>query len=223
MFYNRDSAAQMLADRLKGLSYKNPVVLGIPRGGVVLATIIARSLNADLDVLLARKISSQDQPEFAIGSVSEDGEVYVYNKELTRDAFFEREKNRQFEEIKLRRSLIRQITEKVSLHDRSVIITDDGIATGSTLIAGLHAVYLQKPYEVIVATPVAPPGTLQSLSKLCDEIICIDCPENFRAIGQFYQQFDQVSDFEMLKIIKDFKQYKQKIYEKDTKKVDILN
>lgn len=204
MFHDRKDAATQLVARLKGRNFQYPVVLGVPRGGMIPASIIAHELNAELDVLLARKLRASFQPELAIGAISEDGEVYLYQPEMVDKEYLEKEKAHQLAEIKRRRSLIRNVLEPVSLEGRSVIITDDGIATGSTIMAGLHAIRCKKPFEVVVAIPIAPPETLKQIKNECDEAICLHSPKSFWSIGQFYRDFAQVTDEEMIELLSDF-------------------
>src|SRR5512137_1559748 len=139
MFANREDAARQLADRLRGRELVDPVVLAIPRGGVVTGAVLARELGAELDVVLARKLRAPGQPELAVGAVSEDGQVYLnhYAQEYldVMEEYLEQERRHQMAEIARRKELFRSVRPKAPLAGRSVIVTDDGIATGSTMIA----------------------------------------------------------------------------------------
>jgi predicted phosphoribosyltransferase len=208
MFRNREDAALQLAERLKGWELHDPLVLAIPRGGVVTGAVLARELGADLDVVLSRKLRAPEQPELAIGAVSEDGRVYLNHHaqpflDLLEDYLAE-ERRHQLAEIARRKKLFRTVRPQAPVAGRSVIVTDDGIATGSTMIAALQAVKTQNPREVIVAVPVASPDRLEEVRNLCDEVVCLLRPETFWAIGQFYEDFTQVADEEVLQLLRPF-------------------
>ena len=216
IFQNRVDAAKQLAKALRdgrhcgspGLhavsEFRDPVVLGIPRGGVATAAVLATHLNADLDVLLARKIRSPYNPEVAMGAVNDNGEVHLYRPDSADEKYLQQEVEFQKKEIQRRRQMVEKVADKVSLRGRSVIVTDDGCATGSTIIAGLHGVSLEDPYEIIVAVPVAAPQALESIRKLCHELICLHSPEGFVAIGGYYRDFSELKDSEMLEILQSF-------------------
>lgn len=204
-FQDRLDAARQLAEKLKERSWNDPLILGIPRGGLVIGAVLAEELGGELDVVLARKLRAPHQPELAIGSLGEDGKVIVnpQAQEYLRisDEYLKREIKTQFEEIQRRRALVRNIRDQAPVAGRSVIVTDDGIATGSTMIAGLQVVRDQQPKELIVAVPVASPDRLDEVRRWCDEAICLLCPEDFYAIGQFYDDFTQVEDEEALALL----------------------
>lgn len=207
MFRNREDAALRLAQRLKRLVLKNPVVLGIPRGGVVTAAVLARELDAELDVVLSRKLRAPYQPELAIGAIGEDGEVYLNS--FAREArgvteeYIRQERDHQVAEIGRRSKLFRAVKPPADVTGRSVIVTDDGIATGSTMVAALHVLNAHKPHEVIVAVPVAPPDTLEKLRPQCSRLECLLTPSDFEAISQFYGDFQQVEDEEAVRLLRE--------------------
>jgi predicted phosphoribosyltransferase len=206
MFRNREDAARQLAQRLKNRELHDPLVLAIPRGGVVTGAVLAQELGAELDVVLSRKLRAPGQPELAIGAITEDGGVYLNHHaqaflDLLEDYLVE-ERRHQLAEIARRKQLFRGVRPQASVADRSVIVTDDGIATGSTMIAALQAVKTQKPREVIVAVPVASADRLEEVRRLCDDVVCLLCPEEFWAIGQFYQDFTQVEDEQVLDLLR---------------------
>jgi putative phosphoribosyl transferase len=208
MFRNREEAGRKLAERLRGRKFSDPIVLAIPRGGVVTGAALAAGLDAELDVVLSRKLRAPYQQELAFGAISEDGVVYLVPElrgmsKLTEEYLAE-ESGRQLTEIARRKSLFRDVRPQAPLAGRSVIVTDDGIATGSTMIAALQTVRAKSPREVIVAAPVASPDRLQVIRRLCDEVVCLLSPEDFWAIGQFYQDFTQVEDEEVVKILREF-------------------
>jgi len=208
MFRNRVDAALQLAEKLKDHELTNPLILAIPRGGIVTGAVLAQELGADLDVVLSRKLRAPWQPELALGAVSEDGRVYLDAyaldvPDVTED-YLDIERGHQLAEIGRRKKLFRGARPQASVAGRSVIVTDDGIATGSTMMAALRVVKEQEPLEVIVAVPVAPPETLEELRRCCDEVVCLLSPEDFGAIGRFYADFTQVEDEEALAILRSF-------------------
>lgn len=206
-FRDRYDAARQVSAKLKKLDLTDPVVLGIPRGGVVMAAAIAEEIGADMDIVLVRKLRHPAQPELAIGSVTEEGEVHL--TEAARrwgvdDEYIERERQQRYQELQQRRKMFREIRPAVPLEGRSVIVTDDGIATGSTMLAALPVIRAQKPRELIVAVPVAPPDRLQPFREQADRVVCLHTPAQFMAIGQFYESFQQVSDDEACGVLRDF-------------------
>lgn len=208
MFRDREDAALQLAERLKGREFRDPLVLAIPRGGVVLGAILARELGADLDVVLSRKLRAPGQPELALGAICESGQVYLNQHgealaEQLRD-YLADERQFQLDAIAQRKKLFRSVRPPASMAGRSVIVTDDGIATGSTMIAALQVARKQRPHELIVAAPVASPDRLEEVRRWCDEIVCVFAPEMFWAIGQFYDDFTQVTDEEVIALLRGF-------------------
>jgi len=208
MFRDREDAARQLAQKLRGRELYDPLVLAIPRGGVVTGAVLARELGADLDVVLSRKLRAPGQPELAIGAVSEDGQVYLnhHAKEFLdlMEEYLAEERRHQLAEIARRKKLFRSVRPQAPLKGRSVIVTDDGIATGSTMIAALQAVKTQNAREVIVAVPVASPDRLAEVRRWCDDVVCLLAPEQFWAIGQFYEDFTQVEDEEVVQLLREF-------------------
>jgi predicted phosphoribosyltransferase len=208
MFVNREDAAHQLAKLLKGRELHDPLVLAIPRGGVVTGAELARELGANLDVVLSRKLRAPMQPELAIGAVAEDGRVYLnhYAQEVLdlSEDYLAEERNHQLAEIARRQRLFRGVRPQAPVAGRSVIVTDDGIATGSTMIAALQVVKVQHPREVIVAVPVASPDRLAEVRRWCDDVVCLLAPEEFWAIGQFYEDFTQVEDEEVVALLRQF-------------------
>lgn len=207
MFRNREDAALQLAQRLKARKLKDPVVLGIPRGGVVTAAILARELGAELDVVLSRKLRAPYQPELAIGAIGEDGEVYLnaFAREVSgvTETYIREERDHQIAEIARRSKLFRAVKPPAEVTGRSVIVTDDGIATGSTMLAALHVLGAHKPHEIIVAVPVAPPDTLERFRPQCSHVECLLTPRDFEAISQFYADFQQVEDEEAVRLLRE--------------------
>jgi predicted phosphoribosyltransferase len=208
MFRNREDAANQLAAKLKGRPLHEPLVLAIPRGGVATGAVLARELGADLDVVLSRKLRAPGCPELAIGAITEDGNVYLnHDAEAfleVHEEYLSRERRHQLDEIDRRRKLFRASRPAAPIAGRSVIVTDDGIATGSTMIAALQATRAQKPRELIVAVPVAAPDRLQEVRRWCDDVICLLTPHRFWAVGQFYEDFEQVEDEEAARLLRRF-------------------
>ena len=207
-FVDRADAARRLAAQLHGRTFTDPLVLAIPRGGVVLGAILAEALDAELDVVLSRKLRMPGQPEYALGAIAESGEVYLnaVGPDFPPDLknYVDQECRHQTDEIRRRRSLFRQEREPARVSGRSVIVVDDGIATGSTMIAALRTLRQQNPLELIVAVPVASPDRLHQVEAECDEAVClIEAPE-LQAVGQFYQDFTQVEDEEVVSVLNRF-------------------
>jgi putative phosphoribosyl transferase len=205
MFRDREDAARKLAEKLKGRKLHDPLVLAIPRGGVVTGAVLARKIGAELDVVLSRKLRAPMQPELAVGAVSEDGRIYLNHHaqevlHLTDDCLTE-ERHHQLAEIARRNKLFRAVRPRAPIAGRSVIVTDDGIATGSTMIAALQVVKSQNPREVIVAVPVASPDRLEEVRHWCDDAVCLLSPDEFWAIGQFYEDFTQVEDEQVIELL----------------------
>ena len=183
---------------------ERPLVLGIPRGAMPMARVLADRLGGDLDVVLVHKIGAPDNPEFAIGSISEFGSIYLsesvrlYGYSMRQiDAIAHNEATM----LKERRAAYSPIRPAICPTGRTVIIVDDGIATGSTMLAAIRAVRGQNPRRIIVTAPVASPQALHFLKREADETIVLDAPEDFFAISQFYEEFDPVSDEEVINIL----------------------
>ena len=206
MFRDREDTAYRLADKLKGRELHDPLVLAIPRGGVVTGAVLARELGAELDVVLARKLRAPLQPELAIGAVSEDGQVYLDPRAREvldlEEGYLAEELRHQVQEMERRKQLFRAVRPKAAVAGRSVIVTDDGIATGSTMIAALHTVAAQGPHEVIAAVPVASPERLADVGRWCDDVVCALVPAELWAVGSFYEDFTQVEDEEVLRLLR---------------------
>jgi putative phosphoribosyl transferase len=195
-FKNREHAAHLLVDRLSPYyKDKNPLVLGIPRGAVPMAKIIADALGGELDVVLVRKLGHPLQPELAIGAIDENGNVFLsdYAFEIEPE-YLDLEKNRQLEVLQKRRAQYTPQRRPIDAHDRIVIVVDDGIATGSTMTAALRAVRAQKPMKLIGALAVASDDAARAMLHECDAMFCLNVSGEFFAVGQFFTDFSQVSD-----------------------------
>jgi predicted phosphoribosyltransferase len=221
-FTDRIDAGKRLASALNDFSGKNGIVLAIPRGGVVVAFEISKSLNLPLDIIIPRKIGAPENPELAIGAVAEDGTAILDNQLIkylgVSREYIVLETQRQKNEIGRRLKLYRQHASYPNLKGLDVIVVDDGIATGSTMKAALASVRNRGAASVTVAVPVGPPSTIEELHELADRVVCLYKPEYFQAIGEFYTDFSQTPDEEVIKLLRESK---RKIERKSTGMVTI--
>lgn len=204
MFKDRKEAALLLVEQLKDYKGKNPLILAIPRGAVPMAKIIADKLDGDFDVVLVRKLRAPDYPELAVGSIDESGWTYIADHAVSVGAdseYIEAERQQQMATIKQRRAQYTPVRPPIDPAGRIVIVIDDGLATGATMISALHGLRSRKPARLICAIPVSPPETLRKIQPLADQVVCLDTPDNFRAVGQFYVDFPQVEDEDVIKVL----------------------
>ena len=204
-FDSRLDAGKQLARALAAYRGRNPLVLAIPRGAVAMGAELAAALQGELDVVLVRKLRAPGAPEFAVGSVDESGWTYVaeHAAEAGADAeYLAREKAAQLETLRRRRAQYTPARAPVDPRGRIAIVVDDGIATGSSMIAALHAVRAKHPARLVCAVPVAPPETLERIRPYADEVVCLEAPEDFMAVGQFYRDFQQVEDEEVVELLR---------------------
>ncbi len=206
MIYNRIEAGQLLAEKLLALDIKEPLVLAIPRGGVVVGHEIANKLRCKLDIVISKKITPPDNPEFGIGAITYDGTLYKgeYWNYYSDNTKFDDEVTKKRKEVKRRLEEYRGTTD-YKLEKSAVILVDDGIATGSTVFAILDWLFNQKSKKILLAIPVIPASTYRILEKKISPIITLEIPTEFSAVGQFYEQFDQVSDKEVKEILLAYK------------------
>jgi len=206
-FKDRTAAGRALAQVLGAKRYIDPIVLALPRGGVPLAVEVAQELDAPLDLVMVRKIGVPSQPEVAVAAVVDGTHPeLVVNETIAAHAGLSRQDidqlaQVQLEEIKRRRAVYLKGKASVQVKGRTVIIVDDGIATGATVRAALRAVQRQKPWKLILAVPVASAEALSELRGEVDEIICLMMPKVFYAIGAYYGDFKQVSDDEVIELL----------------------
>lgn len=206
MIRNREEAAEVLADRLEEYKGKSGVVLAIPRGGVPVAAPIANRLNMPLEVALIKKIGHPANPEYAIGSVSLNTLTIDPSIEVPPE-YVKEEAERVRKSLREKYKLFMGDREPVPLRNKIVIIVDDGIATGKTLEATVELVKQQQPAKIIIAVPVAPPSAVRRFSEMVDEVVCLLAPPFFQAVGQFYEEFSQTSDEEVIDLLQ-HQQYK---------------
>lgn len=207
-FEDRTDAGRQLASALVARHYANPVVLALPRGGVPVALEVARALHAPLDLVLVRKIGAPGNPELAIAAVADGGEpavevdTYTMLETGTTTDDVWREVPRQLAEIERRRQLYLSGRATVPLTGATAILVDDGIATGSTMRASIRSVRHRQPARIVVAVPVAPEQEVERFRSEVDEVVCLGTPRPFMAVGAHYRCFDQVSDDEVIALMK---------------------
>ncbi len=208
MFQNRHQAGERLAERLRRFAdstpLERPVVLAAPRGGVAVAAPVAEALGAELDVALVRKLRHPRQPELAIGAVGEDGTPILSESGAGSlpEEVVRREVEQRVSELEQRRARYRAAREAVEIEGRDVILVDDGVATGSTMEAAAHVVRGKRPKRLIIALPVAPASSVDRLREIADEVVCVETPAMMFAVGQFYFDFGQVTDEQVVETLK---------------------
>jgi predicted phosphoribosyltransferase len=200
-FASRAAAAAALADELARYRGQRPLVLAIPRGAVPMGRVLADTLGGELDVVLVRKLGAPGNPEFAVGAVDDSGWTYVTefaNAAGADTAWLRAETAAQRALLERRRALYTPTRASIDPRDRIAIVVDDGLATGATMIAALHAVRAKGPARLVCAVPVASPDALERVRPYADELVCLYAPEWFSAVGQFYDDFRQVDDEEVV-------------------------
>lgn len=203
-FDSRTDAARLLARVLAIHRGRNPLVLAIPRGAVAMGRLLADELGGELDVVLVRKLRAPHAPEFAVGAVDESGWTYIADdaaKAGADAAYLEREKQRQIDALRKRRRQYTPVRAPIDPRGRIAIVVDNGLATGASMIAALHAVRARQPARLICAVPVAPPASLEKIRPHADEVVCLSAPADFHAVSQFYREFPQVEDDEVVALL----------------------
>ena len=215
-FRDRTEAGRQLAAALTGFVATDPLVLALPRGGVPVAFEVAKALHARLDVLLVRKIGAPGHPEYGIGAVV-DGEnpQLVLNEDAMSiiqpsDGYVEAEKRRQLLEIEHRRKLYLGSRPAASVLGRTVIVVDDGIATGGTVRVASKALRRDRAALIVLAVPVAPRDTLDLISADVDDVICLATPEPFDAVSRYYEDFEQTTDTEVIRLLRRAERFERK-------------
>lgn len=205
MFDNREQAGELLSAKLKEHRGKEAVVLGIPRGGVVVAKTITDMLQLPLDIVIVKKIGAPNNPELAIGAVGPANVVYWDDRLCRQLAIGKSEKlevrSKKLEELREREKLLRGKRKMVTIKDKTVILVDDGVATGATAMAAAKFIKKMKAKKIILATPVIAKDTLSYIKRYFDEVVFLESPEEFHAVGQFYQEFNQITDDEVRKLL----------------------
>ncbi|SHF44121.1 Predicted phosphoribosyltransferase [Desulforamulus putei DSM 12395] len=208
MFKNRIDAGQRLAESLKKINIQEGIVIAVPRGGVVVGAQVAQALDIPLDIIIPKKVGAPQNPEVAVGAVTEDGTV-IYNQNLlNRLGLSEKDLapavQKIISEIKRRMTAYRGSSKSPDFSGKHVILVDDGIATGFTIMAALRSIKNAGCQAVTLAIPVAPPDTVERLEKEVDHLVCLVSEEPFYAVGQFYRDFSQISDDEVISILKGY-------------------
>lgn len=194
-FKNREEAATLLADRLATYRAQHPLVLGVPRGAVPMARIIADALGGDLDVVLVRKLRAPGQPELAIGAIDESGAILKGRYfDIATEEYLREEVRTQLGILRMRREQYTRAQPPVDPAARIAIIVDDGIATGSSMLSAIRSLRGRKAKKVVVAVAVAPPSSVARIEAEADEVVCLSTPEDFYAVGQFFDDFSEVTD-----------------------------
>lgn len=217
-FRDRTSAASILSTMLKGeIKAKKKdrqqqiLILGVPRGGIVVADIVAQKLNTDFDIIIPRKLRAPDNKENSIGAIMPDGSVYLDALKLrwlkVSAEYIEKEKAEQLREIGRRTGLYRPDNQEYNIRDRTLILVDDGVASGATLIPAARWIKKQQPKQLIIAAPVAREEAAELLKKEADQLKFIITPSNFIAINQFYRNFEPVTDEQVIDILKKWQHY----------------
>ena len=204
LFENREDAARQLSKALSAYMGMQPLVLAIPRGGVPLGRIIADDLGADLDVVLVRKLGAPFNPEFAVGAIGESGKIFVADYALKAGAdtaYLAAEVDKQLATIRRRRAQYAAVAPPVSARGRTVIIVDDGLATGATMCSALAEIRSCQPDQLICAAPVASAEAAARVRRECDRFVCLSVAADFQGVGQFYRDFAQVSDEEAVALL----------------------
>lgn len=204
-FQNRKEAGQLLAEQLLVFKKDNPLILAIPRGGVPVAVEVSRRLGADLDLMFVKKIGAPTNPELAIGAICEDGRPWLNSRVVgllgIKTAALKELSDEMSEEVRTQARRLRGSRPAIPVAGRTVILIDDGIATGATLLAAIHLLRAQNPEKIIVAAPVAPASSIEELEKVADGVICLKTPYHFYAVGDWYVEFPQVPDREVLRLL----------------------
>lgn len=204
LFDSRTDAGRKLAAALARYKGRHPLILAVPRGAVGMGAIVAEALGGELDVVLVRKLGAPHNQELAVGAVDESGWSYVadYAEEIgAGPSYLAKEKAKQMELLRKRRAQYTPARAAADAAGRVAIVVDDGLATGASMIAALHSVRARKPAVLVCAVPVAAADSLERVRPYADEVVCLSTPADFSAVSQFYRQFGQVEDEEVVALL----------------------
>jgi predicted phosphoribosyltransferase len=204
IFKDRSDAGRQLASSLGRYRGNDTVVYALPRGGVVIGAEIAQALDIPLDLIIVRKVGHPFSPEYAIAAVAEDGHTVTNRSEVESidEQWFQDRVHAEQQEANRRRQLYMRNRSPISAAGKIAIVVDDGLATGLTMFAAIQEVRHSQPFKVVVAVPVAPPDTVEKLKAIVDDVVVLYITPDFRAIGPFYLQFDQVTDAEVIQLMR---------------------
>lgn len=204
-YKNREEAGQKLAKELEKYSQDKPIIIALPRGGVVVAYEIAKRLKAPLDIIVARKIGAPFNPEFGLGAISENGALTLDNEAIRHfgltESDIEQAINREIGVMSKKIELYRKDSIPTELKDQTVILVDDGLATGVTTKAAIMSIKQNSPKKIILAVPVSSSDAINKLLKEVDEIVCLKTPDDFYAVSAYYDNFEQISDNEVMNLL----------------------
>jgi len=203
---DRVQAGTELGKKLKGKTLFRPLVLAIPPGGIVVGEAVAKHIRAELDFVLVRKLRAPWHPQIQVGAISENNDVYFdpdvdWFAGLSTSTYVQEEQRRQFQQIERRMELLRQIRPAASVKGRSVVLVDDGMASGSTVVAAIQFIRTKEPFEVIVAVPVASSRSVNTVEKFCDKVLSLHRPEVIRGFGEYFDDFSQIEEAEVVRIL----------------------
>lgn len=206
LFSDRREAGEQLSLALKAYKGQRPLILAIPRGALEIGRVLADRLDGDLDVVLVRKLGAPASPEFAIGSIDESGWTYIAPHAVAvgaDKAYIEQEKRHQLGVLRTRRRLYTPDRAPIDAAGRIAVVVDDGLATGATMVAALHATRSRRPAKLICAVPIASPESLAMVRPLADDVVCLHAPQDFGSVGRFYRAFDQVEDMRAMALLRE--------------------
>jgi predicted phosphoribosyltransferase len=205
VFADRADAAERLAQALAAYRGQHPLILAIPRGAVPIGVVLASRLGGELDLVLVRKLHAPGAPEFAVGAVDESGWVYLAEHAVSvgvTPGYLAEQKVLEMEELVRRRDLYTPGRARTDTSGRVVIVVDDGLATGATMVAALHAVRQRRPARLVCAAPVGSPESVRLLQEYADEVVCLQVPRRFGAVSNFYASFPQLEDEEVIALLR---------------------